>query len=57
MANTHLERISFRKFKFLDQDEVYFKCKINICEKKPCGQCINNDSPLNPINRKLYYNY
>eukprot|EP00392_Amoebophrya_sp_AT5.2_P005630 g5639.t1 len=36
---THLDRISFRKFRFTGQSEVFLQCELEACEQKPCGTC------------------
>jgi len=50
---THLERVSFRKFKFLTQEEMYFRCRVKICTQKPCGVCTNNGNTLPSLPRAL----
>ncbi|CAD7970364.1 unnamed protein product [Amoebophrya sp. A120] len=36
---THLDRLTFRKFRFKGQNEVFLQCEVEACEAKPCGAC------------------
>lgn len=36
---THIDRVSFRKFRFATTDDVFVQCKIRACQQQPCGEC------------------
>lgn len=39
---THMQRLSFKKFKFQNTTDVFFQCKIRACARQPCGLCSTN---------------
>ncbi|CAD7924592.1 unnamed protein product [Amoebophrya sp. A25] len=41
---THLDRLSFRKFRFTGQNEIYLQCEVEACESRPCGTCFGTGS-------------
>lgn len=57
----NVDRINFRKFRFQHDgafdENVYFRCQVQVCEQKPCGFCSSDSAPpmrmLNSIGNSM----